>query len=113
MAAYRFPYLLAGNSVVFKQDSPFYEHFYRSLISNEHYIPFKRDLSDLVEKVQWAIANDNIVRQISRNGQKFARENLMPLDIFCYHVKLIEVYWSISVHYIIRQQCNLISNFSL
>lgn len=91
VAAYRFPYLLAGNSLVFKQDSPFYEHFYRSLAPNEHYIPFKRDLSDLVEKVQWAKENDKKAQKIARNAQKFARDNLLPLDILCYHVILLQV----------------------
>lgn len=47
VAAYRLPYLLAGNSLVLKQDSPFYEHFYKKLIPNHHYIPFKRDLCKL------------------------------------------------------------------
>ncbi|KAG1665371.1 KDEL motif-containing protein 1 [Nymphon striatum] len=31
VAAYRFPYLLAGDSVVLKQESPYYEHFYGEL----------------------------------------------------------------------------------
>lgn len=51
VAAYRLPYLLGGSSVVLKQDSPYYEFFYHELKPNVHYIPFKRDLSDLVEKV--------------------------------------------------------------
>ena len=45
VAAYRFPYLLAGSSVVFKQDSTYYEHFYKKLLPNKHFIPFKQDLS--------------------------------------------------------------------
>ena len=58
VAAYRLPYLIAGDSVVLKQDSPFYEHFYKDMKPYEHYIPFKRDLSDLMEKIQWAKDND-------------------------------------------------------
>ena len=58
VAAYRLPYLMAGDSVVLKQDSPFYEHFYKDMKPYEHYIPFKRDLSDLMEKIQWAKDND-------------------------------------------------------
>lgn len=52
VAAYRLAYLLAGSGVVLKQESPYYEHFYSLLKPNVHYLPFKRDLSDLVEKVQ-------------------------------------------------------------
>ena len=58
MAAYRLPYLLAGDALVLKQESQFYEHFYKDLKPFEHYIPFKRDLSDLMEKIQWAKDND-------------------------------------------------------
>lgn len=51
VAAYRLPYLLGGSGVVLKQDSPYYEFFYHDLEPFVHYIPFKRDLSDLIEKV--------------------------------------------------------------
>ena len=61
MAAYRFPYLLIGDSVVFKQDSPYFEHFYKDLKPWEHYIPFKRDLSDLEKQLIWAKGNDKEV----------------------------------------------------
>ena len=44
----RFPYLLSGNSVVLKQDSGYYEHFYADLQPWVHYIPVKHDLSDLL-----------------------------------------------------------------
>ncbi|CAL4157450.1 unnamed protein product, partial [Meganyctiphanes norvegica] len=50
VAAYRFPYLMAGSGVVFKQDSTYYEFFYRDLEPLVHFIPFERNLSDLVEK---------------------------------------------------------------
>lgn len=61
VAAYRLPYLLAGNSVVFKHDSIYYEHFYKQLQPWVHYIPFKADLSDLLEKIQWAKDHDEEV----------------------------------------------------
>lgn len=62
VAAYRFPYLLAGDSVVLKQDSSYYEHFYKELEPYVHFVPFKRDLSDLMEKIQWAKDNDDKVK---------------------------------------------------
>ena len=61
VAAYRVPYLLAGDSVVLKQDSPYYEHFYHDLRPWVHYIPFKRDLSDLGKRLEWAMNNQNEV----------------------------------------------------
>ena len=64
VAAYRFPYLLAGDSLVLKQDSPYYEFFYNELKPYEHYVPFNRDLSDLLEKVQWAKEHDKEVSHV-------------------------------------------------
>jgi hypothetical protein len=61
VAAYRFPYLLAGDSLVLKQDSSYYEHFYKRLSPWKHYVPFKHDLSDLLEKIQWAKDHDDEV----------------------------------------------------
>uniref|UniRef100_A0A1B0CTJ2 Glycosyl transferase CAP10 domain-containing protein n=1 Tax=Lutzomyia longipalpis TaxID=7200 RepID=A0A1B0CTJ2_LUTLO len=90
VAGYRFPYLLAGNSVVLKQDSPYYEHFYSQLKPMVHYIPFRRNLSDLIEKIHWAKSHDTTVRKIAQNARAFVRENLLPTHIFCYHVLLFE-----------------------
>ncbi|KAK7044020.1 Protein O-glucosyltransferase 2 [Halocaridina rubra] len=88
VAAYRFPYLLGGSSIVLKQDSPYYEYFYHDLEPYIHYVPFKRDLSDLVEKIEWARSNDEKVQEIARNGRLYVQENLMPKDIYCYHAAL-------------------------
>ena len=63
VAAYRFPYLLAGGSVTLKHNSKYYEHFYKDLESYVHYVPYKDDLSDLQEQLQWARANDDKVRK--------------------------------------------------
>lgn len=91
VAAYRFPYLLAGGSLVFKQDSVYYEHFYSNLKPWKHYVPFKRDLSDLVSRIKWAINNDVEARKIAQNGRKYAEDNLLPQDVICYHAVLFQV----------------------
>jgi hypothetical protein len=44
-----------------------------------------------VERIQWAKDNDAEAQTIARTGQKFARENLMPQDVFCYHAVLFKV----------------------
>lgn len=91
VAAYRFPYLLASDSLVFKQDSNYYEYFYKQIKRWKHFVPVKKDLSDLVEKIKWAKANDEDARKIALEGQRFARNNLLPQDVFCYHVQLLYV----------------------
>ncbi|KAL2080797.1 hypothetical protein ACEWY4_022650 [Coilia grayii] len=92
VAAYRLPYLLVGGSVVLKQDSPYYEHFYSQLRPWQHYIPFKADLSDLLDKIRWARNHDDEARKIALAGQEFARTHLMGDNIFCYYFRLFQEY---------------------
>uniref|UniRef100_A0A182Y016 CAP10 domain-containing protein n=1 Tax=Anopheles stephensi TaxID=30069 RepID=A0A182Y016_ANOST len=92
VAAYRLPYLLAGSSVVMKQNSFYYEHFYRKLVPLRHYIPFEADLSDLVQQIEWARENDEKAREIRDNANAFINANLLPLDIYCYHALLFKEY---------------------
>uniref|UniRef100_A0AAY4BND8 Glycosyl transferase CAP10 domain-containing protein n=1 Tax=Denticeps clupeoides TaxID=299321 RepID=A0AAY4BND8_9TELE len=92
VAAYRFPYLLAGGSVVLKQDSAYYEHFYQELTPWEHYVPFKADLSDLLEKLRWARGHDEQAKRIALAGQQFARTHLMGDSVFCYYFRLFQEY---------------------
>uniref|UniRef100_A0A8C4RXF1 Protein O-glucosyltransferase 2 n=1 Tax=Erpetoichthys calabaricus TaxID=27687 RepID=A0A8C4RXF1_ERPCA len=98
VAAYRLPYLLASDSVVLKQDSIYYEHFYNDLRPWMHYIPLKSDLSDLLEKIQWAKENDEEAKKIAQNAQEFARSNLMGDHIFCYYFLLFQEYASLQVN---------------
>ncbi|EHB14074.1 KDEL motif-containing protein 2 [Heterocephalus glaber] len=92
VAAYRFPYLLLGDSLVLKQDSPYYEHFYRALIPWKHYVPIKRNLSDLLEKVKWARENDEEAKKIAKEGQLMARDLLQPHRLYCYYYRVLQQY---------------------
>ncbi|KAI0214981.1 Protein O-glucosyltransferase 2 [Lamellibrachia satsuma] len=92
VAAYRFPYLLGGDSLVLKQDSDYYEHFYKDLEPYKHYVPLKHDLSDLLKMIQWAKDHDEQAKQIALNGREFVRNHLMADNIFCYHVLLFQEY---------------------
>lgn len=75
---------LLSNSAAFKQDSDQEQWFYSALKPYVHYIPIKNDMSDLLEKVEWARAHDAEVQQIVKNAQKFARGNLLPEDDYLY-----------------------------
>uniref|UniRef100_A0A915BQ13 Glycosyl transferase CAP10 domain-containing protein n=1 Tax=Parascaris univalens TaxID=6257 RepID=A0A915BQ13_PARUN len=88
VAAYRLPFLLAGDSVIFKSNSPFYEHFYSLMQPGLHYIPF--DSSDLVEKIKLARTQDfnktlNAMRQL-------VLDHLQPVNLYCYYVRFIKEY---------------------
>lgn len=91
VAAYRFPYLLASNSVVLKQDSNYYEHFYNKLEPYKHFIPFSHDPKfNLINKIIWLRQNDNESRKISRYARQFVLDNLAPNSIYCYYITLLE-----------------------
>ncbi|XP_016151500.1 protein O-glucosyltransferase 3 [Sinocyclocheilus grahami] len=92
VAAYRFPYLMLGDSLVFKQDSPYYEHFYTHLEAGVHYIPVKRDLSDLLQKIRWAQKNDTKAEAIAKSGQSLVRDVLQPHRLYCYYYSVLQTY---------------------
>ncbi|CAF1108853.1 unnamed protein product [Adineta ricciae] len=92
VASYRLPYLLAGDSLIFKQNSSYYEHFYQDLMPHKHYIPIKKDLSDLIEQLQWAKAHDAEAQTIIKHAQRFTQRNLLPNHILCYHVQVLQEY---------------------
>uniref|UniRef100_A0A8C0NL19 Protein O-glucosyltransferase 3 n=1 Tax=Canis lupus familiaris TaxID=9615 RepID=A0A8C0NL19_CANLF len=92
VAAYRYPYLMLGNSLVLKQDSKYYEHFYMALQPWKHYVPIKRNLSDLLEKIKWAKENDEEAQKIAKDGQLAARDLLQPHRLYCYYYRVLQKY---------------------
>ncbi len=80
---------LFSRSVIFKQDSPNIQWFYRCLIPNTHYIPVASDFNNLKEKIEWAKNNDKEVHKISVNAQKFALKNLKRSDVYFYLYHLL------------------------
>lgn len=97
VAAYRMPYLLAGGGMILKQDSPYYEHFYSQLKPWVHFVPFERDLSDLTDKIHWALEHDDEAQTIAKNARIFANEHLLPQKVICYHAALFSVCLNILV----------------
>lgn len=109
VAAYRFPYLLNGNSLILKQESHYYEHFYDDLKPFVHFVPINRDLSNLTKALEWSINNDLKVvllktflnsyfkkiifkaQEIIKNAQDYAQNYLTPNHIFCYYAKFFQV----------------------
>eukprot|EP00041_Stephanoeca_diplocostata_P009491 m.146206 g.146206 ORF g.146206 m.146206 type:complete len:558 (+) comp17763_c0_seq2:299-1972(+) len=90
VAAYRLPALLAGNSVVLKQESDYYEHFYKAMKPWVHYVPVDRTLSDLDERYQWLQENDEAAEAIGRQGRLLARNHLRVEDVYCYYFLALE-----------------------
>lgn len=86
---------LLMNSVVFKQDSENEMYFYSQLKPWVHYIPVKRNLSDLLDKLSWARKHDEEAQKIAENGRNFALANLMNKQRFLYFYKVLVKYASL------------------
>ncbi len=81
----------SGN-VVFRHDPPHEMFWYSLLVPWKHYIPVKSDLSDLVEKIQWAKDHDQDCQNMAIEARKFAEEHFMPEHIALYCYKAIMRY---------------------
>eukprot|EP00117_Sycon_ciliatum_P028601 scpid59976/ scgid22949/ KDEL motif-containing protein 1 len=92
VAAYRLSTLLAGDSVVFKHDSKWHEHFYADLEPFVHYIPLKDDLSDTMEQLKWARNHDKRVRKIVAQSRQFVRDHLSNEAVYCYYLRVAQRY---------------------
>ncbi|KAJ7212242.1 glycosyl transferase family 90-domain-containing protein [Mycena pura] len=84
--------LLRSGSLVFKSTA-FDEYFNDWLLPYEHYIPVLPDLSDLVEKVRWAMDNENEARRIQVTGKLFADKVMTDVQNDCYFA-LVLLEWS-------------------
>lgn len=70
-AAYRYGSLFRFGFCVLNVESKYKMWFEEYLVPYEHYIPVKHDLSDLIEKIEWCLKNDDTCKKISENGVKF------------------------------------------
>lgn len=69
--AYRLAELLKYGFVVLDIETPFHLWFYKMLKPYVHYIPIKRDLSNLKSQIMWCIKNDKKCETISQNAKQF------------------------------------------
>lgn len=88
----RLPIILHSNSVVFKDNNNSILWFYKALKPYEHFIPVKRDLSDLLVQIDWAKAHDEECKKISENARKLAADVLTEESIYLYLYRLLEAY---------------------
>tara|TARA_B110000305_G_scaffold159150_1_gene176015 strand:+ start:2487 stop:3461 length:975 start_codon:yes stop_codon:yes gene_type:complete len=72
----RVKYFLQSHRLTFLQER-FHKAYYEEyLVPMEHYIPIKKDLSDLIDKINWANKNPKEVKRISDNAFNFSLEHL-------------------------------------
>lgn len=83
---------LLSNSIVFKQKSDEVQWFYLALKPYEHYIPIKEDMSDLIDKINWAKSNDEKCKDITKKATEFVLTDLMIEDGYVYLFKVLQNY---------------------
>ena len=72
----RLKYLLFSGRPVLLAERPHEEFFYEHLRPWTHYVPVKRDLSDLKDRVAWTRANAPEARAIADRAKAFAKTHL-------------------------------------
>lgn len=72
----RLKFLLWSHRPLLLVDRPHKEYFFEYLKEWEHFIPVKRDLSDLVEKTKWCMDNYDKALQIAENAYSFSKQHL-------------------------------------
>jgi len=83
---------LASNSVVLKPESDHAEYWYAELVPWEHYIPFKKDASDLAQVIEMSLKNQTLLQHIARESTSFVSSRLNPSRIMCYWGLLLRQY---------------------
>lgn len=71
-------------------ERPHHEYFFEHLKAWEHYIPVKRDLSDLVEKVRWTLDHQEEALCIARNALEFSKQHLTRAACFAIWNRIIK-----------------------
>jgi len=69
----RLKHLLWSHRPLLLVDRPHKEFFFEHLKEWVHYIPVKRDLSDLIEKTKWCIDNYDKALIIAENAFQFSK----------------------------------------
>lgn len=83
-------YLLSGSLVFLATVHE--EWVINQLVDGEHYIKIKPDLSDLIEKLEWAAKNDSEAKRIASNGRELAMKKFNTKSMQIYNALLFMEY---------------------
>jgi hypothetical protein len=79
VAAYRLLTWMQTGSVIFKVKGPFRVWYEEKLVDKKTVVEIKEDLSDLEEKYEWCLKNDDKCRKIAERAMKLSKK-LLTLD---------------------------------
>jgi len=91
VSACRLSYELSMNSVILLVTSDYKLWFSDKLVAYKHYIPIASNLSDLIDKIKWCIANDSKCEQIAYNARIFYKKYLSKDGIFDYMLEQLTI----------------------
>ena len=81
--------LMFSGRCLFIADRKWKEYWYEDIQPFVHYIPVKEDLSDLIEKLDWAENHQREVCDIANNAREYAINHLMKRHAIEYFAKEI------------------------
>ncbi|XP_077862413.1 LOW QUALITY PROTEIN: protein O-glucosyltransferase 1-like [Saccoglossus kowalevskii] len=91
-ASFRLKHLFLCKSLVFHVGDEWLEFFYPSLKPWVHYIPVRKDLSNVKELIEFVKENDNVAKEIAERGFQYIWDHLRMEDVECYWKKLLLEY---------------------
>ena len=62
------------------------------MVDGIHYVKVKPDLSNLIEKLEWAYTNDEEAKAVAQNGQKLASSRFDLNNLQVYNALLLMEY---------------------
>jgi serine/threonine protein kinase len=83
-SAFRLGATLGSGSVVFLVESKWKSFLSRHIIPGKHYIGIKSDLSNLIEKIEWARSHDEECKKIAAAARRFYNQRLNKKGILDY-----------------------------
>ena len=84
VSAFRLSSELRMRSVILIVESDYKLWYSQWLVPYEHYVPVKKDLSDLIDIIQWCIKHDKECSKIAENAYTFYEKYLTKDGIFDY-----------------------------
>jgi hypothetical protein len=84
VSAFRLSLELNMGSVILLVDSPWRIWYKNMLVPYTHYVPVKKDLSDLIDQIKWCRDNDDKCKIIVQNAEKFFNTYLQGNGILDY-----------------------------
>jgi len=87
-----FEWQLFSQSLIFKASSNKIEWFYRGLLPDHHFLVFRADTTDLIDKILWAKTHDDEAKIIADRGYQFASTHLADEEMFVYLYHVLQKY---------------------